>query len=64
MQNYVSVYEHHTRPNPALGVVHGQAALLLRHDVPTCYVSRELLAATLRTELPDDMVLEAISVPI
>ena len=32
MQNYVSIYEHQTRPNPALAVVHGQAALLLCYD--------------------------------
>lgn len=43
--------------------VHGQAALLLRHDVPSYYVSRELLAAALRTELPDDMVFDAIPFP-
>ena len=64
MQNYVSVHEHQTRPNPALAAVHGQAALLLRYDVPTYYVSRELLVAALRTELPDEMVFEAISVPL
>jgi hypothetical protein len=50
MQNNVSIYEHQTRPNPALAAVHGQAALLLRYDVPIYYVSRELLAAALRTE--------------
>src|ERR1700730_5799244 len=38
MQNYVSIHEHQTRPNPALAAVHGQAALLLRFDVPTYYV--------------------------
>jgi hypothetical protein len=63
MQNYVSIYEHQTRPNPALAAVHGQAALLLRYDVPTYYVSRELLAAALRTKVPDDMVFEAIPFP-
>jgi len=42
MQNYVSVYEHQTKPNPALAAVHGQAAQLLRYEVPTYYVSREL----------------------
>ena len=63
MQNYVSVQEHQTRPNPALGAVHCQAALLLRYDMPTYYVSRELLAAALRTELLDDMVFEAIPFP-
>jgi hypothetical protein len=31
--------------------------------VPIYYVSRELLAAALRTELPDDMVFEAIPFP-
>jgi hypothetical protein len=31
--------------------------------VPTYYVSRELLAAAARTELPDDMVFEAIPFP-
>jgi hypothetical protein len=31
--------------------------------VPTYYVSRELLAAALRTELPDDLVFEAIPFP-
>jgi hypothetical protein len=34
MQNYVSIHEHQTKPNPALAAVHGQAALLLRYDVP------------------------------
>jgi hypothetical protein len=50
MQNHGSVYEYHTRPSPALAVIHGQAALLLRYDVPIYYVSQELLAAALRTE--------------
>ena len=63
MQNYVSIHEHQTGPNPALAVVHGQAALLLRYDVPTYYVSREILAAALRTELPDAVVFEAIPFP-
>jgi hypothetical protein len=45
-------------------VVHGQAALLLRYDVTTYYVSRELLAAALRTELLDDMIFEAIPFPL
>jgi hypothetical protein len=63
MQNYISIYEHQVRPNPALAADHGQAALLLRYDVPTYYVFRELPAAALRTELPDDMVFEAIPFP-
>lgn len=60
MQNYVSVHEHKTKPNPALAAVQGQAAQLLRYEVPTYYVARQLLAATLRTELPDDMVFASI----
>jgi hypothetical protein len=63
MQNYVSIHEHQTRSNTALAAVHGQAALLLRYDVPTYYVSRELLAAAIRTEVPDDMFFEAIAFP-
>jgi hypothetical protein len=39
-QNYVSIHEYQTKPNPALAAVHGQAALLLRYDVSTYYVSR------------------------
>jgi len=35
IQNYVSIREHQTRPNPALAAVYDQAALLLRYDVPT-----------------------------
>ena len=35
----------------------------LRYDVPIYYVSEELLAAALRTELPDDIVVEAIPFP-
>ena len=63
MQNYVTIHEHQTRPNPALAAAHGQAALLLRYDMPIYYVSQELLAAALRTELPDDLVFEAIPFP-
>jgi hypothetical protein len=51
MQNYVSIYERQTRPNPALAVVHGQAAMLPRYDVSTYYVSREILAAALAASL-------------
>jgi hypothetical protein len=63
MQNYVSINEHQARPNPALAAAHGQAALLPCYDVPIYYVSRQLLAAAARTELPDDMVFEAIPFP-
>ena len=45
MRNYVGIHKHRTSPNPALAAVHGQAALLLHYDVPTYYISRELLAA-------------------
>jgi hypothetical protein len=34
--------------------------LLLHYGVPTYYVSQALLAAAVRTELPDDMVFEAV----
>jgi hypothetical protein len=57
-------HEHQTKPNPALAAVHGQAALLLRYDLPTYYVSRELLVAAVRTELQDDMVFESIPFPL
>jgi hypothetical protein len=63
MQNAFLVRERQTRPNPALASVVGQAGLLLKYEVPTYYVSRELLAAALRTELPDDMVFDAIPFP-
>jgi hypothetical protein len=33
MQNYISIYEHQTKPNPALAAVQGQAALLLRYEI-------------------------------
>src|SRR5271166_5099336 len=35
-----------------------------QYDVPTYYVSGEILAAALRTELPDDMVFKAIPFPV
>ena len=38
MQNYVSIHEHQTTPNPALIAVHGQAAQLLRYDMPIYYI--------------------------
>jgi hypothetical protein len=63
MQNYVSINEHQVRPNPALAAAHGQAALLPCYDVPIYYVSRQLLAAAARTELPDNMVFEAMPFP-
>ena|SRR6516164_4139179 len=63
MQNYVSICEHQTKPNPALAAVHDRATLLLRYDVPTYYISPELIAAAVRTEPPDDMVFEAIPFP-
>jgi hypothetical protein len=42
--------------------VEGQMGQLLEYDVPTFYLSRELLAAS-RTELPLDMFLDAIPFP-
>jgi hypothetical protein len=52
MQNHVDIHEHQTKPNPALAAVQGQAAQLLRYEVPTYYVSREVLAAAVRTSFP------------
>jgi hypothetical protein len=43
---------------------HGQTAFLLRYDVPIYYVSQELLAAALQTELPHDVVFESIPFPL
>jgi hypothetical protein len=63
MQNSVSIYEHQTWAKPVLAAVQGQAALLLHYDVPNYYLSRELLAAALRTELPDNMVFAPIPFP-
>jgi hypothetical protein len=63
MMNAYLTREKRTRPNPALVAVQGQAGLLLKYDAPTYFVSRELLAAALRTELPDDMVFDAIPFP-
>ena len=59
---YISIHEPDQAQSGA-GCGPGQAVLLLPYDVPTYYVSRELLAASLRTELPDDMVFEAIPFP-
>src|SRR5260370_29672315 len=61
--NYISVHEEHREPNPAHVMISAQTALLIRHDVPTYHVSRELVAAALRTQLPDDLVLETIPFP-
>jgi hypothetical protein len=51
MQNYISICEHQTKPNPVLAAVHSQATLLLRHNMSNCYVSPKLLAAAPRTPL-------------
>jgi hypothetical protein len=59
MQNYVSIHEHQTKPDPALAAVQGQAPLLLRYDLPSYYVSPGGPGCH-RTELPDDMVFQAI----
>jgi hypothetical protein len=37
---------------------------LIEYDVPTFYVSKELLAAASRTELPMDKRLDAIPIPV
>ena len=49
--------------DPAFTAVEGQMGHLIEYDVPTFYVSKELLAAASRTELPMDMRLDAIPFP-
>jgi len=43
---------------PILGL--SEIAVLLQFDVPTFYVSKEFVMAVLRTELPQDMLLDGI----
>ena len=45
------------------GTVEGQMAHLLQYDVPTFYISKELLAAAARTDLPGDLLLDAVPFP-
>src|SRR5260370_33902661 len=49
--------------DPTFGVVEGQTGHLLQFDVPTFYVSKELLAAAARTDLPTDIFMDALPFP-
>lgn len=49
--------------DPAFTTVEAQMSHLIEYDVPTFYVSKELLAAATRTELPMDIGLDAIPFP-
>jgi hypothetical protein len=49
--------------NSTFVAVEGQMAHLLQFDVPTFYVSSELIFAAARTDLPTDMLLEAVPFP-
>jgi hypothetical protein len=49
--------------DPTFGVVEGQTGHLLQFDVPTFYVSKELLAVAARTDLPTDIFMNALPFP-
>ena len=49
--------------DPTFGVVEGQTGHLLQFDVPTFYVSKELLAVAARTDLPTDIFMDALPFP-
>jgi hypothetical protein len=56
-------YEMGESHDKACGIVQAQCSHLLEFDVPTFYVSKELLAAAARTDLPTDLLLEALPFP-
>ena len=49
--------------DPTFGVVEGQTGHLLQFDVPTFYVSKELLAVAARTGPTDDIFYGCASIP-
>jgi hypothetical protein len=51
------------RTDLTFATVEGQMGHLLQYDVPTFYVSKELLAAASRTDLPGELHLDAIPFP-
>lgn len=51
------------KPDATFVMVECQTGHLLQFDVPTFYVSKELLAAAARTDLPDDTFLDAVPFP-
>jgi hypothetical protein len=62
LQNRDAVFDHQ-RPNAATAMAQVQAAIALRFNNPTFYVSREILNAALRTDLPSDLIFEDIPFP-
>jgi len=49
--------------DPTFGTVEAQMGHLLEYGVPTFYVSKELLAAAARTDLPAELLLDAVPFP-
>jgi hypothetical protein len=49
--------------DPTFGTVEAQMGHLLEYEVPTFYVSKELLAAAARTDLPAELLLDAVPFP-
>jgi hypothetical protein len=51
------------KSDPGFSAAEGQGAHLLKFEVPTYYVSEELIAAAARTDLPTDIFLDALPFP-
>jgi hypothetical protein len=49
--------------DPTFGTVEAQMGHLLEYEIPTFYVSKELLAAAARTDLPAELLLDAVPFP-
>src|SRR5262245_55383992 len=49
--------------DPTFGTVEAQMGHLLEYEVPTFYVSKELLAAAAQTDLPAELLLDAVPFP-
>jgi hypothetical protein len=62
LQNRNAIFDYKA-PNAATAMAQAQAATALRFNNPAFFVSREILNAALRTDLPSDLVLEAIPFP-
>ena len=50
-------------PDATFAAVEGQTGQLLEFDVPTFYISKELLGAATRTDLPAEILLDAVPFP-
>lgn len=51
------------KSDPGFSAAEGQGAHLLKFEVPTYYVSEELIAAAARTDLPTDIFLDVLPFP-